>query len=154
MIVQQADRDAAAALLEAFGRPHRYVTCVRNGEHDDGPTCQAFARHRTEAISSVLAEKERLEKALLQERADYAKRAEEWARDTNHYDVRAEAAEAKLASILSPENVEKAARAIQQSERDMGKHLVGWDALGPQTQAHLRFAARAALASIGEGRGQ
>lgn len=85
---------------------------------------------------------------------------------------RAEEAEAKLASILSPENVEKAARAIYDAEDPLsGDHIATvlhlsdhlfWDSVGDDSMKDVdcqleavriicRAAARAALASIGEG---
>jgi hypothetical protein len=52
-------------------------------------------------------------------------------------------------SMTEDELIETVARAIQQSERDNGKHLAGFDCLGPQRQAHLRMAARAAIEASG-----
>lgn len=44
--------------------------------------------------------------------------------------------------------VERVARALQKQDRDLGYHLVGWNSLGPQTQSHYFFRARAAIAAL------
>jgi len=61
VVVTEADREAASDFQAAIGRPARYVREMRAGEHDHGPTCQAFARHR---LSTQSARIEELEAAL------------------------------------------------------------------------------------------
>ncbi|UKK84771.1 hypothetical protein L7H23_01310 [Sphingopyxis sp. BSN-002] len=48
--VAQADREAAATLLQVQGRPALYIREVLSGQHDHGPTVQAFARHRLSTL--------------------------------------------------------------------------------------------------------
>jgi hypothetical protein len=51
--VTQADRDAAADLMQAHGKWARvYMDSVREGRQDDADSVQAFARHRLAALSA------------------------------------------------------------------------------------------------------
>jgi hypothetical protein len=58
------DREAAADFQAAIGRPAAYVREMRGGDHDNGPTCQAFARHREQATASLREERDALREAL------------------------------------------------------------------------------------------
>lgn len=63
VVVTQADRDAAAALIDA--RPMvENPDIIRHGGADDGGFVQAFARHRIEATTAYQGRVERLEEAL------------------------------------------------------------------------------------------